>query len=42
MLIVFVFFTADIDEKSIKREKPEELVMALVEVKVWQQTCNTV
>ncbi|KAE9466974.1 hypothetical protein C3L33_01115, partial [Rhododendron williamsianum] len=27
------FKTADIDEKSIRREKPEELVMALAEAK---------
>ncbi|KAI8542464.1 hypothetical protein RHMOL_Rhmol08G0139600 [Rhododendron molle] len=30
----FEIVTADIDEKSIRREKPEELVMALAEAKV--------
>lgn len=29
----FEIVTADIDEKSIRREKPEELVMALAEAK---------
>lgn len=29
----FTVMTADIDEKSIRREKPEELVMALAEAK---------
>ncbi|KAK4840642.1 hypothetical protein QYF36_014508 [Acer negundo] len=30
----FTIVTADIDEKSIRKEKPEELVMALAEAKV--------
>lgn len=30
----FVVQTADIDEKSIRREEPEELVMVLAEAKV--------
>ncbi|XWS45418.1 hypothetical protein CRYUN_Cryun15aG0135100 [Craigia yunnanensis] len=29
----FTIMTADIDEKSIRKEKPEELVMALAEAK---------
>ncbi|GAV60045.1 Maf domain-containing protein [Cephalotus follicularis] len=29
----FIIMTADIDERSIRREKPEELVMALAEAK---------
>lgn len=36
-LISFMFLiqTADIDEKGIRKEKPEELVMALAQAKVW-------
>uniref|UniRef100_A0A2P2KVP8 Maf-like protein DDB_G0281937 n=1 Tax=Rhizophora mucronata TaxID=61149 RepID=A0A2P2KVP8_RHIMU len=30
----FTVMTADIDEKCIRKEKPEELVMALAEAKV--------
>ncbi|XP_057760483.1 uncharacterized protein LOC130980857 [Arachis stenosperma] len=30
----FTIMTADIDEKSIRKEKPEDLVMALAEAKV--------
>ncbi|KAG4995436.1 hypothetical protein JHK86_032263 [Glycine max] len=35
----FTVMTADIDEKGIRREKPEDLVMALVEAKIqlWLQ-----
>lgn len=33
-LLVFVLQTADIDEKAIRKEKPEDLVMALAEAKV--------
>ncbi|CAK9154819.1 unnamed protein product [Ilex paraguariensis] len=29
----FTFLTADIDEKSVRKEKAEELVMALAEAK---------
>ncbi|KAL6956115.1 hypothetical protein U1Q18_044382, partial [Sarracenia purpurea var. burkii] len=29
----FMIVTADIDEKSIRREKPEDLVMAIAEAK---------
>nr|GFB56805.1 maf-like protein [Tanacetum cinerariifolium] len=30
----FTIMTADIDEKSIRKEKPEDLVLALAEAKV--------
>lgn len=33
-MFVLVLQTADIDEKSIRKKKPEELVMALAEAKV--------
>ena len=33
--------TADIDEKGIRKEKPEELVMALAEAKVRSQFSMT-
>lgn len=33
----FELQTADIDEKSIRKEKPEDLVMALAEAKVYNQ-----
>ena len=33
-LTLLWFQTADIDEKGIRKEKPEELVMALAEAKV--------
>ena len=31
---------ADIDEKMIRREKPEDLVIALAEAKVWLINCQ--
>ncbi|KAI8542463.1 hypothetical protein RHMOL_Rhmol08G0139600 [Rhododendron molle] len=37
----FEIVTADIDEKSIRREKPEELVMALAEAKVPERENGT-
>ena len=33
------FQTADIDEKSIRRENPDDLVMVLAEAKVGTKKC---